>query len=568
MFKAGLAKVEMTYFEPNIGMFGFGLYEHRAQGIETPLYARALIVEDSSKNKIAIVVCEIAAIPDCLKKEILKKLNQKNIFDFTFDNLLLSANHTHSAAGGYFHYPFYNFSNGGFHPPVLEKYAESTANAIIEAYNKLQESVLTIHKGLFELDKKVAFNRSLKAYNANNDVAKVSIGQEHLATDREMVLLKVCDKNGNILGCINWFGVHTTSCGNDHYKICSDNKGYAATFHEEKYAQTNPGFISIFAQKPCGDITPLTHNLWIEHRAKKLKEPDYIHAAANGKMQFEKADELLNLKEEFILSGNLDCIVAHSDFSKISITDSGNNKKQITTDGALGLAFFRGAVDGRGISVALKNFVSLLTPIVALCENFKLVFTKNEDEKKRIQLKYELQSTKKVLVETTNKRILGINSLRVIPAFADRLIEQLVKQDKAGALDNYPLTPSILPIQIIKIGQFALVALPAEITNIAGKRMKHTIEKIFAPIGINNVEVAPYSNEFSGYITTPEEFHEQCYEGGHTLFGEQTLTAYIQEASVLAKELLKEKNQRIVSSIKPPVFSEEVLNKRIYISSN
>jgi neutral ceramidase len=312
-------------------MFGFGLYEHRAQGVETPLFAKALIIEDESKNKVAIVLCDIAIITDSLKKEVLKKLQEKNIFDFNNENLLLSANHTHSAAGGYAHYPFYNFSNGGFHPPVLEKYAESSANAIVEANSKLVPVTLSVHKGRFELEKPVSFNRSLKAYNANKDIEFVPVGSEHLATDREMVLLKIEDENKKILGCINWFGVHTTSCGNDHYKICSDNKGYASAFHEEKYLKDNPDFISIFAQKPCGDITPLTHNLWIEHRAKKLKDPDYVHAAANGKLQFEKADELLNKKPDFILSGSIDTILAHSDFTRIKIVDPvTNEQKQIT----------------------------------------------------------------------------------------------------------------------------------------------------------------------------------------------------------------------------------------------
>jgi len=140
----------------------------------------------------------------------------------------------------------------------------------------------------------------------------------------------------------------------------------------------------------------------------------------------------------------------------------------------------------------------------------------------------------------------------------------LVKQDKAGALYGYPLTPSILPIQIITIGQLALLAIPAEITCTAGKRLENTLTEILKPKGVKAVVIAPYSNEYSGYITTPEEFNTQCYEGGHTLFGEQTLTAYINETTMLAKELCKEKKMRNVSSVLPIEFPEEVLNKRLY----
>lgn len=563
MQKAGFSKVDMTYFEPNIGLFGFGKFEHRAIGIETPLYVRTLVIEDFSNNKTAIVVCEIAAISNSLKIEVLKKLHKNNLIEFTNENLLLSANHTHSAPGGFFHYPFYNFSSGGFHKKVLEKYSESILNAIIQANSKLQTANFSVIYGEFSDDDVVCYNRSLDAYNANLNVVKVEKGKEHLATDREMTLLKVTDENNNILGCINWFGVHTTSCGSDHLKICSDNKGYAATFHEMKYEKINPDFVSIFAQKPCGDITPLTQDLWCKNRAKESKDYDYKHAKLNGKVQFEKADELLNNERSLKLNGGIDCIIAHSDFSKIKI-DQLTSKKQITTDAALGLAFFRGTVDGIGVSKFLKFFLSGLTYIVHFVESLKLLLLKNENEKKRIQLKYKLHSTKKILVESTNKRILGINSLRVIPKFADKLIEQLVKQDKAGGLQNYPLTPSILPLQIVCLGQLALIALPAEITTIAGKQLKESIEKTLKEKHINHYIIAPYCNEYSGYITTKEEYRVQCYEGGHTLFGENTLAAYTNEINVLANELIKDKSLRKKSTIEPIEFDEATLNKRLY----
>ena len=524
MFKAGLSKKEITFFEPNIGLFGFGRFEHRAQGVETPLFARALVIEDDLKNKTAIVVCEIGAIANSLKKEVLKKLHEKNLFDFNDENLLLSANHTHSAPGGFFHYPMYNFSSSGFHKGVLEKYAENTANAIVEANSKLVVATLSVHKGVFEVDKKVCFNRSLKAYNANNDVEKVPVGEEHLATDREMILLKIEDEQKNVLGCINWFGVHTTSCGNDHYKICSDNKGYAATLHEEKYVSTKTDFVSIYAQKPCGDITPLTQNLWIDNRAKKLKEPDYVHAAANGKLQFEKANEISNTTNAIKLSGSIDQIHAHFDFANATETNKDTKETtQITGEGAMGLPFFRGAVDGRGVSSFLATVVGATISIAKQIEKTKLFFSTNKIEKERIRLKYKMHSTKKILIESTQKRILGINSLNIIPESADKLIEQLAKQYKNGSLDGYPLTPSILPLQIVTIGQLAIVALPAEITCTGGKRLEKQLNEILKEKGIQTIVIAPYSNEFAAYITTPEEYRAQCYEGGHTLFGEQTL---------------------------------------------
>jgi neutral ceramidase len=40
--------------------------------------------------------------------------------------------------------------------------------------------------------------------------------------------------------------------------------------------------------------------------------------------------------------------------------------------------------------------------------------------------------------------------------------------------------------------------------------------------------IAGLSNTYSSYITTPEEYAVQRYEGGFTLYGQHTLDAYIQ----------------------------------------
>jgi len=49
--------------------------------------------------------------------------------------------------------------------------------------------------------------------------------------------------------------------------------------------------------------------------------------------------------------------------------------------------------------------------------------------------------------------------------------------------------------------------------------------------------IAGYSNGYAGYVTTPEEYRLQQYEGGHTLHGQWTLAAYLQTVTLLAKAL-------------------------------
>lgn len=50
--------------------------------------------------------------------------------------------------------------------------------------------------------------------------------------------------------------------------------------------------------------------------------------------------------------------------------------------------------------------------------------------------------------------------------------------------------------------------------------------------------IAGLSNSYAGYVTTPEEYMQQNYEGGFTVFGKWTLPAYLQRFKQLALDLV------------------------------
>ena len=93
-----------------------------------------------------------------------------------------------------------------------------------------------------------------------------------------------------------------------------------------------------------------------------------------------------------------------------------------------------------------------------------------------------------------------------------------------------------LPIGVAKIGQLAIVFVPSEVTTMSGRRMRDTVQPLLGD-EVTEVVIAGYSNDYSGYITTPEEYAVQQYEGGHTLFGPWTLPAFRQELGRLARAL-------------------------------
>lgn len=77
--------------------------------------------------------------------------------------------------------------------------------------------------------------------------------------------------------------------------------------------------------------------------------------------------------------------------------------------------------------------------------------------------------------------------------------------------------------------------------------------------------ITSYCNAYCGYITTYQEYQSQCYEGGHTVFGEHTLGAFQTKYKQLAIEMTKPFNNRKQLKIDQPTsFSEEELSKRSF----
>ena len=90
----------------------------------------------------------------------------------------------------------------------------------------------------------------------------------------------------------------------------------------------------------------------------------------------------------------------------------------------------------------------------------------------------------------------------------------------------------------------------------AGRRLRESVKEVLVTYGKGEfgddtyIVIAGLANSYSQYITTIEEYQIQRYEGGSTLFGPHTLSAYIQEFKKLVKSMLEGKN--VDSGLSPP----------------
>ncbi|GAA1483081.1 neutral/alkaline non-lysosomal ceramidase N-terminal domain-containing protein [Gordonia sinesedis] len=88
-------------------------------------------------------------------------------------------------------------------------------------------------------------------------------------------------------------------------------------------------------------------------------------------------------------------------------------------------------------------------------------------------------------------------------------------------------------VQLVRLGQLHLVCMPFEVTVVAGLRLRRAVADVLG-IDPENVVLQGYANGYGHYVTTPDEYDEQLYEGGSTIFGRHELTTLIDAAVSLA----------------------------------
>jgi neutral ceramidase len=566
MLQIGSSIVGFSPFVKGAAMLGYGMYFHTMQEAAT-LYMRTFVI-DNGQSKIGFVNAELGFITLSIQQGVLKKLQADYPqFAYSENNLILTAQHTHSAPGGYSFYPLYNFPTPGFSEYIYNIVVNAVVESIVKAEANKQAGKVKVGSSEFALDKEVSFQRSRVAYNLNPDIPKkIEANELHLGVNREMTMLSFESESGNAIGSVNWFAVHTTSLSNDLRKVNADNKGYAAKFLENHFKENGvENYVGAFAQGNCGDVSPR-----FRYKKNVLKwqrgywygkfDDDYKSAEYNGKLQFEKALEITKQNNTTLLE-NIDSELLWVDFTNIHCnTEYANGKVDaFTSPACMGVSFFAGALmDGPGMPPVIVPLAKWLT------NKIKQKDIAQAAGNAATVLKYKTQEPKNILFETNEGIMMGDKDLTkmLIPGFVDGSIAAMKRYYKnvGSKKDKVCYTPKILPLQISIIGEVAIAAFPFEITTVSGKRLRNSLEARLKQRGVNRVILAPYANGFSGYITTNEEYQAQMYEGGHTVFGQWSLAALQTKFDELANAMLKPKDERNLQQAVPPVVTLEEMN--------
>ncbi|MEU0092654.1 neutral/alkaline ceramidase [Kribbella sp. NPDC006257] len=491
------------------GMMGYSKFGQNTSGIQQRLRARAFVMVDrASGERVAYVNADLQSIFQAQHDAVLAKLQAKYGGLYNERNVLLNATHTHSGPGGQSHNLAYNLSILGFQKQAFDATVDGIVEAVVKANDDLKPGSISLGRSQLT---NASVNRSRVAFDANPAPDKAAFPQ---AIDPAVTVLRF-QQNGQDVGAINWFATHPTSITNENTLISPDNKGYAAYRWEHdgkgvRYLDDNRnGFVAAFPNTNAGDMSP---NLNLRPGSGPTEDP-VENDRIIGQRQVDAAEQAYSGPRATI-TGGIDARMRYVDMSSVQVDPryTPDGQPHRTCTGVVGVSTLAGSVeDGPGIAIIPEGVTN---PFFELLKPFKVDVP---------PWLISCQSPKAPAVPT-------------------------------GMLQA---TPDIVPIQLVKLGQFHLVAVPGELTIVAGLRLRRTVaQELNVPL--DNVLIQGYANAYSQYVTTPEEYQLQQYEGGSTLFGKYTLPAYQQEFAGLAKAL--KTGVQVPAGTHPPTPATAELN--------
>jgi neutral ceramidase len=468
-------------------MLGYGKASQRTAGIHTRLRSRAFVIVDrQSSVRVLISVNELPMIFDSVHREVLRRLGDRFGGLYHEQNVMLTATHTHCGPGGYSHHRLYNSNTGGFRPLTFAAIVDGIVEAAARAHADLGPAGVTLgHSELHD----ASTNRSRVAFDRNPARDRAFFPE---AVDPQTTVVGF-SRDGRLVGAVNWFATHGTSMTNRNRLISSDNKGYAA-YHLERLtwgvdylAAEAPSFIGAFAQTNAGDMSP---NLDLRPGSGPTDD-QFENTRIIGERQSAAAAAALRAARP--LEGPIDARLTYIDLSGTAVAEAftGDGRTHRTTPGFGGAAALAGTDEGP----AFRLFRQGRNPGW----------------------------------DWLSRRLF----YRLSPGLQDAQAPKALVVPGGWLNRVVPLAQERVPVQLVRLGSLYLIGIPAEATIVAGLRLRRTVAAIVGA-EVRDVLVAGYANAYVHYVTTPEEYGAQRYEGGSTLFGRWELAALQQTVADLA----------------------------------
>ncbi|MEX1667171.1 neutral/alkaline non-lysosomal ceramidase N-terminal domain-containing protein [Zhongshania arctica] len=545
-FQFGAAKADIT--GPAGGKIHMGNEspENYSTGIHIRQYARSFVVASPCNGKrVVMAITDTGMLFESVRKAVLDRIAADPDLSplYNESNVMMSATHTHSTPGGQAHFTAYNALRLGHDPQTFNITVEGLFNSIKQAHDNLraepQSGSIAMNLGELTGANK---SRAIPAYMQNTEAERAlykdALGND-VTTPRLMTLLKFQHGDGRAVGSMNWFAVHPTSDALSEYglaavPISGDNKGYAAYLFERFMQPHNPGFVSSFMQSDEGDAFT---QMWFDDDEKRAEQEIFLPpnepspvTVANGQKQLLKA---LNLyaEAEKPLNGPIDYRFAYVQMDQVEITDSvvlnslqhpaeQDAQPKRTCNPAMGVSF---PAAGHG---AQPGEPGMITEAGVTCKDPDLAQLLADEFR---------QGAGGNIPTNLFAATVGCNA-GSLPG----LNLQCHAEKPVLLIFGPPLNASatVVPFQLFRLGNLAIVGLPWEITTMAGRRIRDTLIDVLKEDGVDHVVITGLANDYVSYLTTREEYALQMYEAASNQFGPWSLAAVQQETRRLALDMV------------------------------
>ncbi|CCM06034.1 uncharacterized protein FIBRA_08280 [Fibroporia radiculosa] len=515
----GIGDITGPVVETN--MMGYADRQQTDTGLHMRQRSRAWIVADATQpfNRVVFINADIGMGDTGIRRSIVSALSSTYPGLYTNENIALVATHSHAGVGGYLENLLPHITSLGYVKQTADAIIDGTVMAVRRAHESLAPGILSVGNTTV-LNANI--NRSPSAYLANPADERAKYEYD---VDKEMTLLRFDDLDGDARGFLSFFPVHGTSLYQNNTLVSGDNKGMAAYLYEAMVEPSSmPGnttFVAGFTQSNVGDTSPNTlgavcespGNPWdgqvcdFEHstcgnrtedcrgRGPGFRISDYESNLIIAQRQVDGAKELME-QELASVSGPVRWAHRYLDmnFHRFELP---NGTVVQTCPPALGYSFAGGTTDGPGKFDFIQGDNSS-SPQNPFWELVKGAVTPPPPPEQ-----IACQDPKPILLDT------------------------------GYAHEPYQWSPDTVDIQILRVGNFVMLIIPGEMTTMAGRRIRETLRAQLISSGVVGedayIVVAGPANTYAHYVTTREEYAVQRYEGASTIYGPNTLDAYIHE---------------------------------------
>jgi neutral ceramidase len=242
-YRAGTGRADITPQGP-IRMAGYGSRDKPSEGVDAPLYARALALQSGEEPPLVLVSAEIIGFPRAVAEEIAGKLRAK--FKLPRENLLLVASHTHTG-------PVIGknlkgmFDLKGKEAEAVTKYTALLVERVVAAASEALQKMGPA---------RLSFGRGRASFAANRRVFRAGRVDFGVNPDgpvaHEVPVLRVDDPAGKVKAVVFGYACHCTTLGGDHFRLGGDWAGYAQEYLE----RAHPGATALFVTGCGGDANP------------------------------------------------------------------------------------------------------------------------------------------------------------------------------------------------------------------------------------------------------------------------------------------------------------------------